>query len=249
MIDIETSPLLGYSWEIWQTNILKVIEPVKIICAAWKFLGDKDIQVRALPDYDDYRPKDLLDRQLVQELWGLLDAADIVVAHNGNAFDLKILNARFIAHGLNAPSSYHSIDTLKAARKYFKFTSNKLDSLGEYLDEGRKVSTGGFDLWFKCMDGDPEAWAVMRHYNAGDIELLERIYLRLRPFISNHPNLNAIEGKELSKNEVSCQVCQSTNTVKRGFSTTKLGRYQRYQCNECASWFSGQYERLKTAKE
>lgn len=244
LIDIETSPIIGYTWGMWETNVLSVIEPTKVICCGWKWLGDKDVTVISYSDFSSDSVVGVDDTQLVTEVWKVLDEADIVIAHNGDAFDVKILNARFIAAGLSAPSDYKTIDTLKVAKKYFKFSSNKLDELGGYLDEGHKAETGGFSTWVKCMARDKEAIERMKKYNARDVELLERVYLRLRPFINNHPNLNTIAPKEVLKNEFSCQVCQSTNTVKRGFSMTKVGRYQRYQCNECASWSSGAYERV-----
>lgn len=243
-IDVETSPLLGWAWQVYETNIISVLEPTKILCCAWKYLGDKDVFVRGLCDYPDYLGTDLDDGPLVKDIWKVLDEADIVIAHNGDAFDIKILNARFIAAGLSAPSDFKSIDTLKVAKKYFKFTSNSLNELGGYLDEGRKAETGGFATWVGCMKGDKECWERMKKYNQRDIELLERIYLRLRPFMSSHPNLNTISPKTLKKDEFACQVCQSVNTTKRGFSVTKMGKYQRHSCNDCGSWSSGAYERV-----
>lgn len=243
LLDVETSPQIGYSWTSYDTNILGVIEPVKVICAAWKQLGDKKVYVRALPDYKGYKGGIVDDKQLTQELWQLLDEADIIAAHNGDSFDCKVLNARFVAHGLNAPSDYKTIDTLKSAKKYFKFNNNSLNELGQYLGEGRKAPTGGFETWTRCMAGDMSAWEQMKKYNVQDIHLLERVYLRLRPFIGNHPNLNIIAPPKVKQSEFACQSCQSTKTAKRGFSVTKMGRYQRYACNSCGSWSSGPYER------
>lgn len=244
-LDVETSPLLGYAWQTYDTNILSIVEPVKIICAAWKFLGDKRVNVQALPDYEGYVGGVVDDSRLVETLWSVLNAADVVIAHNGAAFDIKVCNARFIAHGLTSPSDYKVIDTLKVAKKNFKFSSNSLDELGKYLQEGKKLHTGGLETWLKCMAGDPVAWKRMKEYNVGDIELLERVYVRLRPFISDHPNLNLIAPRNIKKDEYACQSCQSTKTQKRGFTTTKAGRYQRYQCLSCGSWSTGPYERVR----
>lgn len=247
LLDIETSPLLGYSWTAYDANILKVVEPFKIISVAWKFLEDKDVKVRAINDYKDYKPGIVDDKNLVKDIWNVLDKADIVIAHNGASFDIKKLNARFIINGLNAPSDYEVIDTLKVAKKYFKFDSNNLNALGLYLDEGNKVSNGGFDLWVRCMAGDKTAWDKMKEYNKGDVTLLERIYLRLRPFMgSDHPNVNLITGH--SHSSTACNVCESTDVIKRGFSFTKTGRKQRFQCNSCGSWSVGPFERVHASK-
>lgn len=229
---------------MYDTNVLAVVEPVKVICCAWKELGDKEVQVRALPDYDNYVGGVVDDLRLVTDLWNVLDKADVVIAHNGDSFDIKVLNARFIANGLHAPSVYKSIDTLKVAKKYFKFNNNTLNELGQYLHEGKKAPTGGFETWTKCMAGDETAWDRMKKYNVQDITLLQRVYLRLRPYMSNHPNLNLIAPPK-TKSECPCSACQSTKTSKRGFAITKAGRYQRYQCNDCGSWTSGPYEKAK----
>jgi len=201
--------------------------------------------VKALCDYPGYKGGVVDDKKLVTELWKVLDGADVVIAHNGDSFDIKVLNARFVANGLNAPSDYKSIDTLKVAKKHFRFNNNTLNELGQYLKEGRKAPTGGFETWTKCMKGDLTAWATMKEYNVQDIDLLERVYLRLRPFMSSHPNLNMINPLKGKLAEFACQVCQSIKTMKRGFSITKAGRYQRYQCTDCGSWSSGPYEKTK----
>lgn len=245
LIDIETSPLTGYAWTMFEANILKVLEPSKIICVAWKFLDEDKINVKALPDYKGYKAGVLDDTALVKEIWGVLDKADVVIAHNGDSFDVKKLNSRFIIHHMRAPSAYKTIDTKKVAKKYFRFDSNSLDNLGVFLEEGRKESTGGFDLWDQCMAGNPASWAKMKKYNVRDIDLLERVYLRLRPFMENHPNLNVIAHP--NDHDESCPACLSHNLQKRGFTITRTGRKQRFQCNDCGVWSSGPYEKANIA--
>ena len=244
LIDIETSPIIGYTWGMYDQNVLRVIQPTKIICGAWKWLGADKGDVVGLCDYADYKKGVVDDYSLVAELWGLLDKADIVVAHNGDSFDIKSMNARFVANGINSPSYYTTVDTLKVARKYFRFNTNKLDNLGEYLGLGHKAASGGFGTWVGCMEGDEKAWALMKKYNLQDVNLLEKVYLKLRPYIRNHPNLNAINPKAAKGDKLPCTVCESFNTQRRGFLTTKMGRYQRHQCNDCGSWSSGPYEKV-----
>lgn len=244
-LDIETSPLIGYSWATFDTSILRIIESSKVISIAWKELHDKDVTVKCIADYEDYLPGVVNDESLIRDIWKLLDGSDIVCAHHGDNFDLKKLNARFAFYGLNSPSPYRSIDTKKAASRYFKFDSNSLNNLGAYLNVGQKINNGGFDLWVRCMAGDSSAWEEMKVYNAQDVLLLEQVYLKLRPFIANHPDLNAIN--PTTSTVASCGTCQSSNVTKRGFSLTKLGRKQRYQCTDCGSWSVGSWERSSTA--
>lgn len=242
LLDIETSPLTGYSWQTFDTSIIKVIEPSKIISVAWKVLGEEKTHCKTIADYPNYKPGIVNDEKLIKDVWKVLDSADVIITQNGLSFDHKKLNARFIVYKLPPPSFYATIDTLKVAKKYFKFDSNSLNNIGEYLGEGKKQKTGGFELWTGCMLGDTKSWERMKQYNIGDVELLERIYLRMRAWIEGHPNLNIISDSTL----VACPSCQSEKLTKRGYSITKTTRRQRYQCNECASWCSGPYERSKT---
>jgi DNA polymerase elongation subunit (family B) len=244
LIDIETSPIVAYTWETYDTNVLKVLEPSKIISCSWKTLGVEDLTTKCIADYKSYKANVVNDEALVKEVWNVLDEADIVIAHHGDAFDLKKLNARFVYYGLNAPTPYQSIDTYKAASKYFKFDSKSLNSLGAYLNVGQKISNGGFDLWVRCIAGDKEAWKAMKDYNAQDVILLENVYYKLRPFISNHPDLNSFADNQ----DMACGSCRSTNLIKRGFSPTKTGSRQRYQCTDCGSWTVGSWKKYPKAE-
>jgi hypothetical protein len=231
LVDIETSPTLGYSWTLWEADIIKVIEPWYMLSFAYKWLGDKKINVVSLPQFPTYNTDKKNDCALVKRLWEIFNEAEIIIAHNGDKFDIRKTMAKFIEHGLTPPAPYKTVDTLKVARKYFKFDSNRLDYLGEYLGIGRKIKTGGFDLWDGCMNGDKKAWKLMEKYNMVDVDLLEKVYYRLRPYIKNHPNLNLLQ-----ETLYNCPICGSKNTQKRGFSYSRTHKYQRFQCLDCFGW-------------
>ena len=223
-LDIETAPNLVHTWGFYEQNVIEVVEQWYILCFAYKWLGEKT-QVVALPDFENYKPG-MKDENLTPKLREILDQADIIVAQNGDRFDIPKINTRLIQHKLQPPSPYQTVDTLKAARK-FAFNSNKMDNLGRDLGEGRKVNTGGFGLWKKCMAGDQKAWARMKRYNKQDVDLLERLYLRLRPWIKNHPNVHDRGG---------CPKCGSTRLTMRGRAISKTMEYIRYQCQGCGGW-------------
>lgn len=200
---------------------------------ACKWNDEKKIRAYALPDYQGYKKDKENDLALVKELHRMLDEADIVVAHNGDSFDIKKANARFAIHGLTPPSPYKTIDTLKIARAKFKFGSNKLTDLGQYLGIGGKLPHTGAHLWFSAMEGDEAAWNLMRRYNKRDVELLVKVYEKLKPWATNLPNMNLYGG-----NPGDCPTCQSDHVQRRG-TLVKLNttRY-RFHCQECGAWFS-----------
>lgn len=243
LLDIETAPSLGYAWTKYDTNIIEFTQDWYILCFGYKWLGDSGVTVRALPDYKGYKKALQDDRNMMVDLWKVLDEADIVVAHNGDSFDIKKINARFLVHGLTPPSTYKTVDTLKAARKHFKFDSNRLNDLGKTLGTGGKLPHIGFALWKGCMAGDPEAWEVMKQYNAQDIVLLEDLYLKLRPWIANHPDVSLFGDKHIH-GDVSCPSCGGNHVQRRGIAVARTRRYQRLNCQSCGAWFSGEVEKV-----
>jgi len=232
LFDIETAPNLGYIWGKYEQNVIDYKHEWYILCFCAKWLDGGKIITSKLIDFKSRFSKDNQDDYgVMRVLWELLNEADIVITHNGDQFDIKKANARFLFHGLPAPSSYKTIDTKKIAKRYFNFNSNKLDDLGRYLGLGRKVEHEGFPLWLKCMRGERKAWKTMVKYNKQDIILLEKIYKKFLPFITNHPNLGLYQGKRYA-----CPNCGSEYVHKRGYTFTKTQIYQKWQCQECYAW-------------
>lgn len=234
LFDIETAPIKAYIWgPIHEPSVMAVEQDTYLLSFSFKWLGQRAVKTYCLPDYRNFARDKTDDSALVRDLWALMDEADIIVAHNGDAFDIKKSNARFLVHGLKPPSTYKTFDTLKAARKHFKFDTNKLDDLGRYLNVGRKIPNTGKDLWLGCMRGDPKSWRIMRRYNPQDVRLLERVYLKVRPWTS-HPNLNLYTGRH------NCPTCQSHNVKRKGFQYLRSVVRQRYLCLGCGAQWCGE---------
>lgn len=233
--DIETSYTVGAVWGLYEQNVAVTLREPYIISFAWKWLGEKTTNVLSLPDFPSYKKDKTNDKSLVQELWKLFDEADIIVAHNGNSFDQKWTYARFLVHGLKPPAPAKYVDTKLVAKRHFRFNSNSLNSLGGYLKLGNKIETGGIDLWVRCIEKDDKsAWKLMCKYNKQDVVLLELVYKKLLPYMNNHPNYNLSMGTTHS-----CPNCGGRHLQKRGLQHTRTTVAQRYQCNGCGAWSSG----------
>lgn len=241
LFDIENSPLISYTWGLWEQNVIEVKEEWYILCFAYKWLGEKEIHFVSLPDFKGYKKNKKDDEALVNKLWELFDQAEIIIAHNGDAFDIKKANSRFIQHRLEPPTFYKTIDTLKIARKNFKFDSNKLDRLGQYLKLGRKEKNMDFSVWLGCMEGDKDSWRKMRTYNIQDVTLLEKVYYKLRGWNNSTPNFNILLGTNYH-----CPACGSENVKEKGYRPTMVALYQGYQCLNCGKRFQG--ERVEREK-
>lgn len=228
LFDIETSPNLAYVWGKYEQNVISFKKEWELLSVAWKWFDLKGAPIHCAAR------NNLTEKEIVLKLWTLFDNADVIIAHNGDQFDVKKVKAKFLEYGLKPPSSYKTVDTKKIAKNQFMLNSNSLDDIGNLLKIGRKKQTGGFELWLKCMAGDKKAWKKMIAYNKQDVALLEKVYLKVRPWLPNHPDVYSVVGR----NKV-CPTCGSKKLNLRGFRYTKTGRTQKLNCLDCGSWTQG----------
>jgi hypothetical protein len=231
-LDIETSPLIAYVWKRYETNTAKVLRESELLTFAYKRPGEKPIGFTRL----NYRRGS--ERALVKKLWHVLDQADIVVGHNLESFDKRKSNSFFSAFGLPDPSDYKVVDTLTEARRIYSLSSYKLDDICQHYKLGKKIDTGGIDLWHACMSAKVSeykpAYVKMLKYNLHDTVLAESLYNFLLPRINNHPNLALIDQRPNS-----CPRCSGTVLHKLGFRYTPTMVYRRFRCYSCQGIVSG----------
>jgi hypothetical protein len=233
LLDIETSPMLLYGWGLYDQNfgLNQIFKDWHLLSwsAKWLTAPKKDIL------YMDQRKAKHIedDSLLLRGMWELLDAADVVVTQNGKSFDTKKLNARFISKGFQPPSSYKQIDTYLLAKKYFGFTSNKLEYMAEHLGLSQKKlkpkKFPGFEMWAECLKGNLEAWEEMEKYNRQDVLALEELYLKMIPW-DNSVNFNLYNDELVTQ----CS-CGSEEFKRNGYAYTATGQFQRYKCTTCGS--------------
>lgn len=223
LFDLETTAHEGFYWgRNFETSIIENVGYGKILCYGAKWLGKKTI-VRGWIDSKN-------EKNIVKELWKLLDEADIVCAHNGRAFDIKWCNTKFIQYGLLPPSPYKVVDTKTEAKKYLYLPSYSLDNIADYFRLGRKIKHEGFSMWLQCIQGNRKAWRDMKRYCKQDVDILERVYLKLRPLMENHPPIGMYKGT------MKCDRCGGTNIQSRGKGFTRTKEYKRTRCMSCGKW-------------
>lgn len=229
LYDLEVSRSLveGYG-NRWDFRVIKFIRPQELMCYSWKELGEKHVHFVSRHDFKTYH-------EFVKSLQELLDGADITIAHNGGSFDDKMANRFFVIEGLTPPSPRKTIDTKREAKRWFRFESNSLDDLGQFLGLGRKETVGYADLEDDFISKHPSRKTInlMRKYNDQDVKLLEKVYYRLLPFMATHPNVG-----DIRQVDGICPKCGSNNLHKRGFNHRRNGSTQRYQCQSCYGWCS-----------
>ncbi len=238
VIDIETAPIELLGWKIWEENfsVDQIGQDWSILSYAAKWVGERKVIFEQTGGRGAAKVRN--DDILMPGLWRLMNEAQIVVAQNGKRFDIRKINYRLIRAGLTPYSPVRVIDTLTESRKLFAATSHKLAYMSEHLTDTPKDKHKrfpGFELWLECLKDNPAAWAEMRKYNIRDILATEKLYLRMRPWIANHPNLGAYN-KEAGGN---CPKCGSVKLRHTGHITMQVGVYAEYQCRSCGGWSRG----------
>lgn len=233
IFDIETMPNLVRTWRKWEQNVIWYERHGYLWSISWKYLNGKKVYHKNITDFPLYKKDKYSDKALVEFIWKLMDESDIVIAHNGNAFDLKAITGRFVHYRLKPPSPYKKIDTKLLYKMYLNEDSNSLKDICQKHGLPLKLDTGGYDLWKQCEEGNKKAIAKMAWYNNGDVVALESAYKLILPYITNHPNIALMRG-----DKVACPNCGSKNVHKRGFNLTRASKSQRWQCRDCGSWHS-----------
>lgn len=247
LLDIETAPLTAYVWGLFDQNVglNQIVSDSYVLSWSAKWLDDSPKNIMYM---DQRNSKDIEnDKKLITAIWKLLDEADIIITQNGRRFDAKRLNARFIMHGLQPPSSYKHIDTYLIARKHFGFTSNKLEYMTDKLcvkyKKLKHAKFSGFSLWKECLAGNKEAWTEMEKYNKYDVLSLEELYHKLSPWD------NTVNFALYSEDENHVCKCGSHEFKKQGYAYTSVGKYQRYKCKDCGHESRGRTNLLSPEKK
>jgi hypothetical protein len=228
--DVETAPMLAYIWQA-KTEYVQpqaITHETFMLTWAGKWHGQSKVHGDALTP-DEALAQD--DTRIVGSLADRLREADVVVAHNGDRFDLPIVRSRLMLQGLDPLGPVRSIDTLTLARKSFRLASNKLDHLARVLGIPGKIGTS-FSLWQRCYHGDPKALASMLRYNRQDAVVLEAVYDALAPHVRGLPRLVDAD----AEGELVCPSCGSGDLQRRGFHRTNASTFQRFACQSCGRW-------------
>ena len=226
IFDVETSFYHFVGWGTYKQFIqhYQITQHQYIISWAAKWLYDDNVQSDVVTPEES---KNRDDKRVLQSIWKLLDEADIVIGHNGDRFDLRKLSWRFISQDMTPPSPSRTVDTLKIARREFFAPSYKQDFLTKYFQLQNKLETN-FQLWKDCEAGYPEKLEEMVEYNRHDVIGLEELYLRIRPYIRNHPNLGVLMDMDV------CPNCGSEHIDEtEGIYFTTANQFPVYRCQGC----------------
>lgn len=241
IFDLETLPNLKEALNVWPQlsnypGLTLKATISTIICAGWKRYGERRTHCINAWDFPNWKKNVNDDSELVKALYDVLVDADAVVTHNGKRFDWKFFQTRLMKHGLPPLSKINHIDTKELAKRHLFTFNNRLGTIGKFLVDDNKLQHEGWDLWVKVHERNPTAMRKMERYCKQDVDLLEKIFKKMKPFISNMPNMNLYSLPHIGCGKNICPNCASTRLQSKGYRYTKTTIYKRYICKDCGTY-------------
>jgi len=246
--DIETSPNIGLFWEAGYKKRItynNIVKERAIICISYKWQHEDDVHC--------LRWSKGCDKKMVADFVKVAAQADELVAHFGDAFDIKWVKARALIHGIDMSPFHRTFDTCKKARSQFKLNSYALNYLGDILGVGEKMETN-YAMWYhitvcalltrKFDDEYTKLLQQMCDYCDEDVRLLQRVYEKMFHVLPHNTNASVLnDGYKWQ-----CPGCASKKVRNKKRLVTATGIIKREMvCNDCRKYFTisnKQYEEM-----
>lgn len=186
LFDIETSTLNAHVMGTGEQRVThnQITDDFFITSWAGKLLYHNEI-VGASVTPKEAKNRD--DKRVTKSLHDILKKVDFVITYNGNKFDIKKINWRFLIHGFSPVRNYGSIDLYRKMKELFAPASLAMDFVLKELGYNGKHHND-YNQWARASEGDPEALKSRYEYNVNDVWMMEDLYPRVRSWFVSHPN-------------------------------------------------------------
>lgn len=200
----------------------------RTICAAWNWYDRSSVEFAS--EWDDGR------EGMLRRIWDAYDRAQVIVGHNLAAFDSKKLRSEWRDLGLNPPSPYKTVDTLRIARREFGDESKTLNSLCDRLGIAAKTDRYDVEVARQALAGHKPSQKRIKAYNVGDIGATRGLYDALRPWDASHPHSR----EPLADDRPSCPNCWSGDHLEpNGYTLANVILHRLYRCSNCGANVKG----------
>ncbi len=232
-LDYETCSLIGkFYGSIWQTNITKILRNQQIISGSGCWGNGKVFSV-GQDDFKGYKNGTFNDYEIVKYFAEESSKADFVVAQNGDAFDIKVLNSRIAFYGLPAIPDVKTFDTKKLTKNSFYLPSYSLKNLAEYFGiKQNKLDIRLVEVEDRCEQGDESAWAELKRYGKRDSVVLREVFKKILPYVKLSNQQKVFSSNLVCDNPL----CLSTHLTKSKKRRVTGGYRQQYQCQACGKY-------------
>lgn len=228
--DIETKPVRAWLWHTGKQVVRHAQicdgERFDIICIAYKWLDKGKIHVL------DWGLHAQNSAKMLQEFVAVLETADVVIAQNGDAFDIKQLNTQRLIHKQRPIAWPTSEDTRKMIRRHFYVTSSSLEYISKLLVGAGKDRIEFADWIDVIVYKKAKALEKMKRYCKNDVLRLFQVWKKIAPYCE--PRFNrALKNPEVNNHKFACANCGSKSLMRDGTRGLRSGLFQRYRCKVC----------------
>lgn len=220
-----------------------------ILCAAGKWLGEKKVYTWNIYDNPKYAKPPLHvtmqdDSRIAREIRSHLVESSACVAYYGGygKFDVPYLNTRLIRSGLEPCPPLTIIDPYTTAKSQLRLARNNMDSVASILGCEKKKYHLPWADWSAARYHNKAAMARLLEYCINDVEVLEEVYTKLLPLISNHPYVTEYDGS--GDPRLRCPACGSDDSRYRTKRHTRAFVAYRRTCNDCGHTFISHKESI-----
>ena len=227
--DIETSLLevythyIGSKCSVYHHQIKK---DKKVICISYMAEGWSKPETLVWHDGDDI--------DILNAFREIADEYPLLVAQNGDSFDVKVLNGRMWAEQLPPYTDILTLDTLKFSRQNMKLTSHTLDYKLKVLGDSGKNPVEFAD-WVKVQQGDEAALNKMVKYCEKDVIGLRKVFWSMLPYVNRLPTSMSTL---VNGHREGCFKCGSLKLQRHGVRPSSTGLKQRWLCMGCGASFT-----------
>jgi len=224
VFDVETSYILARVWGTGPNQYIahdQVVNETQLITAQFMYSLDKESDYKAWkvirkPDKKNNIPGIFDDSDVVSWITNKVNKCDLVIAQNGKAFDIKVVQERAKKLRLPPLNVDFMIDTYKTSSSSFKTLSHGLDARSEQYGLGGKIKMVRQD-WIDIIELGIKPEVKMVPYGLKDNLDTDAIFWLDLPYI-NFPKATITKILQLiTKNEYE-----------------QLLKNKEYKCDRCA---------------
>ena len=190
-----------------------------------------NLNIYDYPGWDEL-PVERRDKYLLEDVVKIMEEADVIIGHYSTKFDFPFIQTRLIIHRMKTiPQPIH-IDTWRISKYCLKLNNNRLKTIAEALDCDDQKSSCSLMTWRRAKAHDLDALKLISKYNLQDVRTERAVVERLMPLTKSMPSWNVFTNDPI----VRCPSCGGTHLVHRGYTHTKLFKFERLCCANCGKW-------------
>lgn len=258
--DIETLPIKARVWNcgkqfVNHKQLLPNFEMHDLICIQYCWNDGKDVKVLR---YDKHGGT----KGMLEKFDELIKKADHCIGKNSDRFDVKMINALRMLHGLPGIPEWNKYcdDLEKQMRRYFRLPSQSLDYISKMCGIGGK-NVMSMDDWIKIQDSRELETLQSSGLSGKELKIVSNHLFKKTPSVVRREGKEALEkmctygAKDTEDTRTlwnylsqhfdarfntaihvgkahACKTCGSENISKNGTRIAGKTKYQSFYCND-----------------